>query len=1440
MSNRFYPDWQTFAYKYRGREEKAFEDLARTLFCQEMGIMAGLFQRMNHKGNEADVIRREGKVIGFQAKFFTNGIDAGQIIRSMREAKEGNPDQTHYYIYCNKAFGNPKRGAKTQKEESIEQVAEQLGLTLVWKFDKAILDEAAAEKWIYDVFFNVDGTLENLVREEQQHTEVAFSGIKYVCPFKGNEIHVKRDSLVSCIENQQASSIFVLYGDGGSGKTAILHEFFDKYRRIFPICYRKATSLNVKNLSEVFHQGDPYSFTSFKEAYRGNERKFFIIDSAEHLDEIEDGTILPALLKGLMEDGWCILFTVRNVFLSELLNLLSCGLGGAQVGKAEVGLLGAEELKQLAREYELPLPQDSTLRDRIRNLFYLNLYTQYYEEIDPKSSESSFMKLVWDKKIRGKNNQFGYLREKEFESFVAERIRTGSFFLPQTQFTSKAFYSLVSDEIIADDPASGFFITHDIFEEWGLYRMVDKCWREAEGVQDFFSKLGDTRSIRRAFRLWLKDKLSEDLDSIHSITRAAFSSEMPGLWKDDVLCAVLLSDKVDVILGKYEKQILNNIDGFGEKVEWALRVGCQYVTGVESYKDSFVPLFAPIGKGWSYIIDLLYNHKEAVNIAMWLPLLNDWTKHDGEGETCRKAGLLALAYYSSDAYLRDVVNDGIKNYVNQIIDHSARVIADELSAVLCRNMQERKQSDPLVHFILRDSKTAVKIHYTLPSVVAVMCLYYWRYNGPADRAYLYRYGLVEDTTSFPYYPADADKTPTLSLLKANEPVAVRFIIDLMNYCVERYPNYGIKDDLEKIEVSDSKGRNNWQWHSWALWEIHCQDIVKPTPFSLQCVHTALERHLLEMSEQGKFQEVEDVMQRLLFECHSSSVSAVVASVVVAYPNEYWKEALILFRTLEFLLIDTERASLQHYGLTDYDFIKRILLEEAYRCSCGQVFKSYCLESILFRYQFDGSRILDGEQNETFIQTIYGIIDDHRKRQDETIKHEKLLLEHLSCIDRRRVTDDMFKDELGREEELDPWSRERMINQRLLKWAQAGFKGETLSNSEYTDNPTKAIHEVKALKDNYSLEWVCACLLESYHKKLKPEDLMWCKEVVEKRLEDRESEINGFDGSMACVQVLPTLIMLFPSETDRYIDILTDCLLLLSDGRNDISGSVIKLIRDHRLWEQDPVVMKRLLSRFLQRIKAEKMRPHYLEVIFGLIPSNPDKETEQIAIKYLKSIPKTFPRNSGFFSVLHNLSILFMFTENDEILKCLDCTFPIIRTNDLGDSFLMRLIFDADRANNPDRFWFIWNAFRDVICQMRGPRGDSLIRRYLLDWYWPEGTKEWHSLRKQDIGFFAYVAEHLEGSSEELEACVKILTTIGSHYQTEGMGWISTIIRQCQTLNLEDSQALLYLELVMVPYVYTNIMKIRKDPRLLEQVRTILNFMVSKSSVTGYMLRDMVS
>ena len=145
----------------------------------------------------------------------------------------------------------------------------------MWKLDKAILDEAISERWIYDVFFNVDGRLESLITEEAEHTEIAFANIGYTCQYQNQSIHIPRTRTIEHIEAMPSSSLYVIHGEGGCGKTAILHEFLEKHRNEYPIYYRKASVLNVKNLSQVFHQGNPYTMDDFKGAYKDCAKKYF-------------------------------------------------------------------------------------------------------------------------------------------------------------------------------------------------------------------------------------------------------------------------------------------------------------------------------------------------------------------------------------------------------------------------------------------------------------------------------------------------------------------------------------------------------------------------------------------------------------------------------------------------------------------------------------------------------------------------------------------------------------------------------------------------------------------------------------------------------------------------------------------------------------------------------------------------------------------------------------------------------------------------------------------------------------------------------------------------------------------------------------------------------------------------------------------------------------
>ena len=96
--------------------------------------------------------------------------------------------------------------------------------------------------------------------------------------------------------------------------------------------------------------------------------------------------------------------------------------------------------------------------------------------------------------------------------------------LAKTRATTQSFYidyesdeiieSLVEDEIIGyDSQRAQYFISHDIFEELSLRRWIDIVFnrmKEDFEASRFFCTIGDALALRRAFRLWLSDKLIAD------------------------------------------------------------------------------------------------------------------------------------------------------------------------------------------------------------------------------------------------------------------------------------------------------------------------------------------------------------------------------------------------------------------------------------------------------------------------------------------------------------------------------------------------------------------------------------------------------------------------------------------------------------------------------------------------------------------------------------------------------------------------------------------------------------------------------------------------------------------------------------------------------------------------------------------------------------------
>jgi len=93
----------------------------------------------------------------------------------------------------------------------------------------------------------------------------------------------------------------------------------------------------------------------------------------------------------------------------------------------------------------------------------------------------------------------------------------------------------------------------------------------------------------------------------------------------------------------------------------------------------------------------------------------------------------------------------------------------------------------------------------------------------------------------------------------------------------------------------------------------------------------------------------------------------------------------------------------------------------------------------------------------------------------------------------------------------------------------------------------------------------------------------------------------------------------------------------------------------------------------------------------------------------------------------------------------------------------------------------------------------------------------------------------------LYSVVKVLNSIGTNFKDEGIDWIYTIVSNNKSLHLDDleSNTLFYLEKFLRKFVFINRQKIKEEIMLKNKVIPILDFIIERGSIHGYLLRESI-
>jgi hypothetical protein len=429
-------------------------------------------------------------------------------------------------------------------------------------------------------------------------------------------------------------------------------------------------------------------------------------------------------------------------------------------------------------------------------------YFLTYPKGEATVSYTDFKEAVWNKQIVRSSYRKGNTRRTREECFLEiarKRADLGRFFVT-AEGSKHALQQLEHDEIIKFDAnAGGYFITHDIYEEWALDKLIERTFGACTDYGKFYKKIGSSLAMRRSFRSWLSEKLSSNDSSAATLIEATIDNDcIERHWKDEVIIAALLSNHAKRFVDHFDRKFLEGLEKVVEpgrasatvtsvrvhyryeksllyKVLFLLRLACKEadqdflnLLGASHWDNDALRMLItkPKGSGWSSVIGFINAHKEELGIRymrLILPVLDDWNRYHKRGETTKDASQIALFYFNEltkeDGHLPYGSRDDTKDQLVRTIFSGSAEIGEELKALFTeviakKNTGRRGRYYEIVKAALSALTESAEVAKNLPTEVIDLAILFW-FSTPSKTS-----GLHSDYRNYPQYETDCQRVIT--------------------------------------------------------------------------------------------------------------------------------------------------------------------------------------------------------------------------------------------------------------------------------------------------------------------------------------------------------------------------------------------------------------------------------------------------------------------------------------------------------------------------------------------------------------------------------------------------------------------------------------------------------------------------------------------------------
>lgn len=487
-----------------------------------------------------------------------------------------------------------------------------------------------------------EGILQD-IKKLQNHRDITLNRVSDVI----NKTHLSRVKLKTDIsELINKSQNLLVAGVAGVGKSALIKNILTESVETEIIAF-KADELDRSSCCEILKSIGILSELDILLSSNGlQKRKIILIDSAEKILEAKYiDTIIDFISAINSRDDSKIIFTLR----SHALQFLRMRLGSIiSFSSFEINGFENDELQEIAEIHPhiKPLIQNPSISNMLSNPFYL---ARTVEINDPQFEkgildEKDLKQKLWVYLVKGIYYGFDITtqqqRSKVFSEISINRAKTMTAFVPYTDNSSIIEKLINENLIVADELNENFAPAHDIFEDWALTKFISDCFEnkitQSQSTDSFYFAIGNEPSIRRSFRLFIKEQIDNKDNRIDSFISETLVSEVFQYWKDEILLAVLQANSSVNFLSINKETLFRNKNEVFNRYMLLLRVACQQVDYKDlelmstSTKDEYpLNLFLkPIGQEWYTIINFINNNRECIdgNYNNIINLLLDWGK----------------------------------------------------------------------------------------------------------------------------------------------------------------------------------------------------------------------------------------------------------------------------------------------------------------------------------------------------------------------------------------------------------------------------------------------------------------------------------------------------------------------------------------------------------------------------------------------------------------------------------------------------------------------------------------------------------------------------------------------------------------------------------------------------------------------------------------------